>query len=302
MSSPALSFAPGTLIGDRYRIEALIGEGGFGAVFRAVQLALDRPVALKVMLPDLLANDGLARFQREAELGQRLEHPNTVRLLDFGRAGDGSPYLVFELLKGQTLERAIHDAGRLPVPRVHRVATQMLKALMEAHSLGIVHRDLKPANVFLCNFQGEVDFVKVLDFGIAKGSGLRPLTQRGQVVGTPAYMAPEQVMGHEATFASDLYALGLLMSEALAGAPVFQGASGADIAREQMSANAVPHAPEVVSSPLGRVILRATQKQPERRYASAAAMLADLEAPAGGPPPARARRSSRRPRPGSPTR
>src|SRR4051812_2643452 len=118
-------FTPGAIVGDRYRVEELIGQGGFGAVFRATQLALGRAVALKVLLPDLVDEGGLHRFHEEAALVQRLQHPNTVRLLDFGRAADGSPYLVFELLRGQTLEAAIRAAGRLPPARVGRVAAQI---------------------------------------------------------------------------------------------------------------------------------------------------------------------------------
>ena len=284
MPSPAPSFAPGAVIADRYRIEASIGEGGYGAVFRATQLTLGRPVALKVLLSTVLDEDGLRRFQREAELAQRMDHPNTVRLLDFGRATDGSPFLVFELLKGQTLDAAIRANRGLPAARVQRIAAQVLKALMEAHALGIVHRDVKPANVFLCNFEGEPDFVKVLDFGIAKGAGQGPLTRSGQVVGTPSYMPPEQVKGETVTFAADLYALGLVMSEALSGMPVFRGASGTEIIAEQVAPVPAPHAPEALGSPLASVILRATQKQPERRYGSAAEMLAHVQAAMGNAP------------------
>ncbi|MEP7122867.1 MAG: serine/threonine-protein kinase [Byssovorax sp.] len=278
MTTPPPQLQPGTLIGDRYRIEQRIGQGGFGAVFQATQLNLGRAVALKVLHADLLEGGGLQRFQREAALVQRLEHPNIVRLLDFGRAQDGSPFLVFELLKGQTLESVIVRTHGVPAARVARIAGQILKALMEAHSLGIVHRDIKPANVFVSDFQGERDFVKLLDFGIATGNDEQVLTRRGEVVGTPAYMAPEQVSGRGATFASDLYALGLLMSEALSGRPVFEGMSGVEIAHAQISANPVPHAAAALQSPLGQVIHRATQKQPERRYASAGEMLAHLEA------------------------
>jgi serine/threonine-protein kinase len=278
MTTPPQQLQPGALIGDRYRIEQRIGQGGFGAVFQATQLNLGRAVALKVLHAALLEGGGLQRFQREAALVQRLDHPNIVRLLDFGRAQDGSPFLVFELLKGQTLESVIVRTHGVPAARVARIATQILKALMEAHSLGIVHRDIKPANVFVSDFQGERDFVKLLDFGIATGNDEQVLTRRGEVVGTPAYMAPEQVSGRGATFASDLYALGLLMSEALSGRPVFEGMSGVEIAHAQISQNPVPHAAAALQSPLGQVILRATQKQPERRYGSAGEMLAHLEA------------------------
>src|SRR6185369_2760725 len=154
MTSSSPTPAPGLVVGDRYRIEELIGQGGFGAVYRATQLNLGRAVALKVLLPELLGEDGLLRFQREAELAQLLSHPNTVRVLDFGRAPDGSPYLVFELLSGRTLESEIVRAHGIDAARVGRIAAQVLKALMEAHAAGIVHRDIKPANVFLSDFSG----------------------------------------------------------------------------------------------------------------------------------------------------
>jgi serine/threonine-protein kinase len=273
-----VELAPGTLLGGRYRVEELIGSGGFGAVFRATQLALGREVAVKVILPGIVPDDGLLRFQREATLAQRLSHPNTVRVLDFGSSADGSPFLVFELLQGRTLESEVVRTRGLSTARVGRIAVQILKALMEAHALGIVHRDIKPANVFLCDFEGERDFVKVLDFGIASSADARALTGPGEVVGTPRYMAPEQVMSRGATFASDLYALGILMAEALSGSPMFPGLTGVDLAREKISQRPTPVSPEVLASPLGPVIHRATQIVPERRYPSAAEMLAHIDA------------------------
>ena len=270
--------APGTLIGGRHRIEALLGQGGFGVVYRATQLALDRPVALKVLLPEALGDEALPRFQREAEIVQRLDHPNIVRLLDFGVGAGAEPYLVFELLQGQTLHEALASAGPLSVARAARVGAQILKALMEAHARGVVHRDIKPANVFLCNFQGEPDFVKVLDFGIAKGRDSGTLTGRGGVLGTPAYMAPEQANGGVVGFAADLFSLGLVLEEMLTGKAVYGGMSLVDIVREHVSASVVPHAPSALSSPLGPIIHRATSKRAELRYPSAGEMLAHLEA------------------------
>jgi hypothetical protein len=149
---------------------------------------------------------------------------------------------------------------------------------MEAHRLGIVHRDIKPANVFLCDFEGEPDFVKILDFGIAVAADAFRLTNRGQVVGTPRYMAPEQIVTPDVTFATDLYAVGLLMSEALTGRPMFEHLGVDDIAAEKMTEGPLPHPAEVLQSPLGPVIHRATQWRPERRYPSAAEMLAHLDA------------------------
>jgi serine/threonine-protein kinase len=284
----AFSVGAGQVVAGRYRIDGVVGEGGFGAVYRATQLNLGRTVALKVLLPDLVAHAEMEkRFWREAELAQRLEHPNTVRLFDFGRSDDGIPFIAFELLKGQPLDKLLAATGPLPAARVARIATQALKSLMEAHSLGIVHRDIKPANVFLCDYSGEPDFVKVLDFGIAKAlddgkpGGRGGLTRVGTAVGTPNYMAPEQVGGGAIGPSTDLYSLGLVMSELLTGQVVFKGDSAVQICMEQVSNAPVPHPPDVLKSPLGPIIHRATQKAPERRYASAAEMLREVEAAAG---------------------
>jgi serine/threonine-protein kinase len=276
MATPQ-SLPSGTLIAGRYRVDAEIGRGGFGAVLAATQLPIGRAVAVKVLLPEMALGEHKERFRREAALAQRLEHPNTVRLLDFGVTDDGLPFLVFELLKGKPLDAVLRETGALHPLRVARIASQVLKSLMEAHALGVVHRDIKPANVFLCTFQGEPDFVKVLDFGIAKEQGQDALTQAGQVLGTPSYMAPEQMMGRPVTPLADLYTLGLVMAEALTGAVVFQGENDAEVCVAQLSDAPAPLPPAVLRSPLGPVILRATQKLPERRFASAGEMLAQLD-------------------------
>jgi serine/threonine-protein kinase len=275
---------PGHVIAGRYRVEGLVGEGGFGAVYRATQLNIGRTVALKVLQPDLVAHaDSESRFTREAELAQRLEHPNTVRLFDFGRSEEGIPFIAFELLKGQPLDERLQSSGPMPAATVARITTQMLKSLMEAHGLGVVHRDIKPANIFLCDYPGEPDFVKVLDFGIAKAlddnkpGGRGALTRVGTAIGTPNYMAPEQVGAGTIGPHTDLYSVGLVMAEMLGGQVVFQGDSAVQICMDQISPAPVPLLPEVLQSPLGSVIHRATQKAAERRYASAEEMLRDLE-------------------------
>ncbi|HZO13997.1 MAG TPA: serine/threonine-protein kinase, partial [Polyangiaceae bacterium] len=136
---------PFAVVGEHYRLEAPIGEGGFGAVYRAVDTRIDRPVAVKLLHRELMGSgDVEARFLREAELARRLQHPNTVRLIDFGRAEDGTPFLVFELLTGESLDALLAREGGLPVERVQRIGMQLLKSLLEAHTLGIVHRDIKP--------------------------------------------------------------------------------------------------------------------------------------------------------------
>lgn len=282
MASSTISLQPGDVLAGRYRIEAPIGAGGFGTVFRATQLNLDRTVALKVLLPELVDQPSeMERFRREAQLAQRLEHPNTVRLFDFGVSESGVPFMAWELLRGKALDAVIRSDRGLSPSRVHRITSQILKSLMEAHGLGIVHRDIKPSNIFICDFQGEPDYVKVLDFGIAKATQSQTqvgLTQAGIALGTPSYMAPEQVAGGAITAGSDLYAVGLVMAEALSGHTVMRGSTGMEIAIAQASPQPVPLPPEAVNSPLGPVIFKATQKSQALRYGSAREMLEHLEA------------------------
>lgn len=271
----------GDVLDGRFRIEGLIGHGGFGAVYQATQLNLERSVALKLLRPDLIATDeSRARFRREAQMAQRLEHPNTVRLFDFGGADAGIPYMAFELLRGRGLDDIIAREGRQSVARVGRMGSQVLKSLMEAHDKGIVHRDIKPSNIFLCDFPGEPDFVKVLDFGIAKPAkgDASTVTSDGQVLGSPSYMSPEQVRGDRVGPGSDLYSLGLVMAEMLTGRLVFGGPSAIQVLMDQASEAPVPLAAEVSSSPLGPVIARATHKNASARFENAQAMLWALEA------------------------
>ena len=281
MGSTSVTMAPGDVVAGRYRLEALVGQGGFGVVYRATQVSIGRTVALKMLLQGALAHaEGRARFRREAELAQRLTHPNTVRLYDFGETDEGLPFIAWEFLKGMPLDAVLAAEGRLAVPRVARIAAQTLKALMEAHALGIVHRDIKPSNVFLCDFSGERDFVKVLDFGIAKstltlGTGLTP---EGSVLGTPAYMSPEQVQGLSVSPQSDLYALGLVISEMLDGSVVYAGGVALEVIMAQLSDRPAPLSAEVLASPLGPLVARATEKSLASRFASAAEMLEHLEA------------------------
>ena len=275
------AFSPGQVVAGRYELVELLGQGGHGAVYRAVQRPLGREVAIKMILVEAIYSGGmLERFAREAALVQRLEHPNTVRLYDYGTTEQGLPYIVFELLRGRTLEQEL-ELGTLTPFRVGRVASQVLKSLMEAHALGIVHRDIKPSNVLLVDYSGETDFVKVLDFGVARNvnvDGDKPgITHDGQIIGTPSYMAPEQVRGGAVGPQADLYALGLVMAEATLGSRIFGEGSAMEIFIKQTSSEPVPLPHLVTSSALGPVIVRATRKLATERYPSAEAMLDDVE-------------------------
>lgn len=282
MVAPLPKSEPGQVLAQRYRLESQLGQGGVGTVFLATDLQLSRQVAVKSLLPEMVSVEGgLERFEREAKLAQRLHHPNTIRVLDFGRDPRGLPFIVFELLKGQSLEQAFAH-GPMSAGRVRDIAEQVLKSLMEAHHGGVVHRDIKPSNIFLCD-ESQGGIVKVLDFGVASirdASGTNA-TSTGQVLGTPRYMAPEQVVSTSVTPATDLYALGLVMAEALAGAPVFGGDSAVRVCMEQMSEQPVPLPEAVRASPLGAVIVRATQKSASARFGSAEEMLAALRTTSG---------------------
>ena len=270
--------APGTLLSQQYRVEAWLGGGGYGDVYRAHSLRLDRPVALKVMRPRS-DGDTRERFLREAQIAKRLEHPNTLRLLDYGDLDEGTPFLVWELLRGETLAERLARLGPMEPTAVSKLARQVLSSLEEAHDAGIVHRDIKPSNLMLCDFPGEPDFVKVLDFGVAKDVHLQhdDLTGEGEVLGTPRYMAPEQVLGKTVVPATDLYALGLVMAEALTAEAVVVASSKTQAVALQATHADLLIAPSVLSSPLGDLIRRATHKRIGARFSSARAMRDALE-------------------------
>ncbi len=264
------------VLAQRYRLDAEIGHGGFSQVFRATELRIGREVAVKIMSQDSVDAAGEQRFAREAELARQLRHPNTVHLLDFDLGHRPSPFIVYELLSGETLEAVLKREGPVAEQRAARIAAQILKSLMEAHAMGVVHRDMKPGNVFLCTYAGETDFVKVLDFGIAKGAESTPLTAAGMVIGTPRYMPPDQILGKPPHPSMDLYAVGMMLAEMLCGHPIVRG-TPMEAAQAQLAKELVP-LPEVVErSVLGRLIRRATEKSPEARFANGQEMLAELE-------------------------
>jgi serine/threonine protein kinase len=225
----------GRALGGRYRMEALLAAGGMGEVWAARDLLLDRPVAVKV-LGWALAVDGRAaeRLRREARAAARLEHPNIARVLDLGDQ-DGRPYLVMELLEGESLAARIDRAGAMAPAEASRVVAAVADALEAAHRAGVVHRDVKPGNVFL-TADGEV---KVLDFGIASAAGEAALTT-GDLLGTPAYLAPERVLGNHATPAADIYALGVVLYELLAGRRPFETGSDMGLAMAHLHARPTP--------------------------------------------------------------
>jgi serine/threonine-protein kinase len=211
----------GTVLEGAYHITRLIGEGGMGAVYEAIQLRLNKRVAIKLMARQLTANqDALARFRREAEITSRLGHPHLVNVIDFGASEAGEPYLVMEFLEGEDLDQRLSRRGSLPIELAVHITKQTASALAAAHAQGVVHRDLKPANIFLLHVPGELEFVKVLDFGISKvKAGGTKLTNSSVALGTPNYMSPEQAAGRtdEIDHQVDQWALACIAWEMLSG-------------------------------------------------------------------------------------
>jgi len=216
----------GRLLAGRYELRERIAEGGMGAIFKSLQRGLGRYVAVKVLHEHLSTDDEVARrFYREMQATARIEHPNTVRVYDFGHDENGRLFLVMELLHGRSLDQVLVDEGPLSVARTARIGAQIANALVAAHREGVIHRDLKAENVLLCDDAGQRDLVKILDFGLARLVDGHPgeKTQVGVRVGTPVYMAPEVIEHQAADERADLYALGVLQYEMIVGKPPFVG-------------------------------------------------------------------------------
>jgi serine/threonine protein kinase len=212
----------GTLIGGRYHIERPLGEGGMAVVYRARNALVDRPVAVKIMNPQLSRDPALKeRFRREAKNAASIAHPNIIEVLDHGETDDGTAYLVMELLDGMGLDRMIAQ-GPMPAPQVCSLGLQIARGLARAHDFQVIHRDLKPENIFISRGGGGRLVPKILDFGIARSMHDARLTSAGQIFGTPQYMAPERVTSIDAGPAADLYALGVILFEMVTGRLPFE--------------------------------------------------------------------------------
>ncbi|MEM8609400.1 MAG: serine/threonine-protein kinase [Myxococcota bacterium] len=270
----------GATLDGRYRVEALLGEGGMGLVYRVTHVQLQKTLAIKVLRSENIREDEvLARFRREAQSASNIGNEHIVDIHDFGTMPDGSTYFVMECLEGVDLIDAIDKVQRLPEARAVHIARQICVALGAAHRAGIVHRDLKPENVFLTTRRNDEDFVKILDFGIAKVAN-RPhrLTRDGEVLGTPHYMSPEQCSGDEVDHRTDIYALGVLLYEMVTGHVPHDADSMMAILTKQMYEDPVAPRTRVssISPELERIILCSLEKRPEQRYGTMEAMEEDL--------------------------
>ncbi len=263
--------APGEVLSGRYEVRALLGRGGMGAVLRAEDLALGRPVAVKVLDPSLADEPEFReRFASEARALAALDHASIVPVLDVGTSGDRH-YFVMKLLSGQVLSARLRE-GPLPAHLALSIAIDVLDGLEHMHSRGVIHRDIKPGNIHVSSVDGHA---VILDFGVLRLQGSdRRLTKSGEYVGTPEYVAPELILTQPGDARTDVYSLGITLYEMLTGRPPFRGETRLEVVTQQLRDLPRPPSELVAELPAGldAVALRALEKEPEKRFATAAEM------------------------------
>jgi eukaryotic-like serine/threonine-protein kinase len=257
--------SPGTMLGQRYRLEERIASGGMGDVWRCVDDVLGRTVAVKILLPSLLEEPGFTeRFRGEARTMATINHPGVVDIYDYGSDPAAGAYLVMEYVEGDALSRTLSRVGRLTPARTMALVAQAAEALHAAHQTGVVHRDVKPGNL-LVRPNGTL---VLTDFGIARSVGAAQLTAAGSVLGTASYISPEQAMGEQATPLSDVYALGVVAYQCLAGRRPFEGENPLEIAMRHVRESPPPLPPDI-PPPVRAIVERAMAKQPAARWPNA---------------------------------
>jgi tRNA A-37 threonylcarbamoyl transferase component Bud32 len=277
----------GKIIDGRYRVQARVGTGGMGAVYRVEHVRMGKVAAMKVLHRELAKEDQITkRFRREVEVVAHLNHPNIVQTFDFG-THDGLMYLIMEYVRGEDLGAIVKRDGPLAATRAMALGMQICSALDEAHNLGVVHRDLKPENV-VCVRRRDEEHAKVLDFGLAKlreRPDLGEITGAGNLIGTPYYMSPEQVRSENVDHRTDIYSLGAMLYRVITGEFPFEGNSPMGIMSKHLTDDVIPpseRVPELRLSPeVDRIVLRAMARNPAHRYASAGEMRRELEAMIG---------------------
>lgn len=283
----------GQVIDGRYRLDAVLGAGAMGEVYRAEQLSLGREVAVKVLPAITSASSAswpelVPRFEREARLLSKLKHPGIVSIIDFGTTPEGRPFLVMELVAGPPLEEVLEKRGRIPEEEARRWLIDLAEALAHAHGQGILHRDLKPGNIII-----EAGHARLLDFGIARAmrtdGGGKNLTQEGMLVGTPRYCSPEQALGNALDARSDLYGLGVIAYKMVTGRVPIEGSNAPETLLRQVTMKPQPVAeamlPDTISTSLARVIDKLLEKSPDDRFPTGEAVAAALADTSGASEP-----------------
>src|SRR5262245_17879860 len=272
----------GKLLGERFLVQELLGQGGSGTIYRAEHVTLRRRVAIKVLHTELSRDDlAVERFRREATTLTEIDNEHIVEIHDFGRAPDGRLYLAMELLEGETLDSVLVREKQLSVERVADILIQVGEALMEAHAIGYVHRDMRPRNIFLCMRRGKANFVKLLDFGLAKlveTDASAASTSLGMTFGDPRYMSPEQARGDRIDRRADIYQLGCVAYEMLTGTPPFTGNRVFDILSKQVTEIPSPLPSRRRDIPLWMeaAVTKMLAKDPENRFATTTRMVEAL--------------------------
>jgi serine/threonine-protein kinase len=275
----------GTVLSGSYEILSVLGQGGMGVVYKARHNLMERIVAIKMLQAQLITDSmSVKRFQHESKAAGAIKHPNVISIFDFGISPTGQPYIVMDYLEGTPLSDEIKKEGQIGVERTIKIMAQACDALEHAHKQGVIHRDLKPSNIVLINFDGDKDFVKVVDFGVAKlltGTESQKLTQVGEVCGSPVYMSPEQCKGMDLDNRSDIYSMGIVVYEALTGRLPILGKTMVETMFEHVSSPPKPIAearPDLyIPERLEAVIMKALSKDPKDRHESMDHLRNELE-------------------------